>query len=316
MGRKKYAGYWGYFPRSRPLPVQDGIKARTQRGEFGEHWWARRWIQVLESYGWDSRLQRGRSYARRGQVLDIDVRLGRVTAHVQGSRRQPYTVRIEIRPLDNEQWERAIDAIAQQALFAAQLLAGEMPVEIEQAFQSAGVSLFPASHDIGMNCSCPDWAVPCKHIAAVYYLLGEEFDRDPFLLFTLRGCTREHLMTALRARRVAGAPLEEDVAEDMALEGQPLEADLGQFWRPRENLDGLRIAIAPPPVETALLKRLGPPPFSQRPEAFIGTLTLVYAAVTERALTLAFGEDWFESEEDLDEEMMITRRQPRGAEPG
>ncbi len=298
MSRKKNASYWGYFPRSKPIPVEDGIKARTKRGAFGEHWWARRWVQVLESYGWDNRLQRGRTYARKGQVLDIDVRMGRVTARVQGSRRQPYTVRIRIQLLDAEQWERAIDAIAEQALFAAQLLSGKMPVEIERAFQAAGVSLFPASHELGMNCSCPDWAVPCKHIAAVYYLLGEEFDRDPFLLFTLRGCTREHLMTALRARRVADAPVEEGEAEaeDMPPEGEPLEADLTHFWNPQESLDGFRIAIEPPPVETALLKRLGPPSFSRRPEAFIGTLTLVYAAVTERALTLAFGEDRFEAE--------------------
>ena len=293
MSRKRYSNYWGYFPPSRPIPVEDGIKARTKRGQFGKNWWAQRWIAVLQTFGWSNRLQRGRTYARKGQVLNIDVRPGRVNARVQGSRRKPYSVRIEIAPLSGKQWERAIDAMAGQALFAAQLLAGEMPPEIEEAFEAAGVSLFPTSDDVGMSCSCPDWAVPCKHIAAVYYLLGEEFDRDPFLLFTLRGRTREQVMEALRARRAAAAPLVEEAApgEEPEPQAEPLEETLPRFWELRRGLGGFRVTIAPPPVETALLKRLGPPPFSRRPEAFVGVLTLAYATVTERALALAFGEE-------------------------
>jgi len=293
MSRRRYSNYWGYFPKSTPIPVEGGIKARTQRGQFGEHWWAQRWIAVLESFGWDNRLQRGRTYARKGQVLDIEVHPGRVIAHVQGSRREPYSVRIEITPLSDDQWERAIDAMAQQALFAAQLLAGEMPPEIEQAFHAAGVSLFPTGQDIEMSCSCPDWAVPCKHIAAVYYLLGEEFDRDPFLMFKLRGRTREQVMAALRARRATGAPPVEEIVQEEEPEPQvePLEAGLPRFWEPWESLGDFRVTITPPSVETALLKRLGPPPFSRRPEAFVGALTLAYAAVTDQALALAFEED-------------------------
>jgi uncharacterized Zn finger protein len=292
MARRRRSNYWGYFPPSSPIPVKDGIKARTRRGQFGEHWWARRWIAVLESFGWDNRLQRGRTYARKGQVMNIDVHPGWVTARVQGSRRTPYTVRIQITPLSDDQWERAIDAMAQQALFSARLLAGEMPLEIEQAFHAARVSLFPASDDIAMSCSCPDWVVPCKHIAAVYYLLGEEFDRDPFLLFALRGRTREQVVQALRSRRAAGAsPVEEAVPEEEPEpQVEPLDAHLPRFWEPLKSLAGFRVTVAPPPVETALLKRLGPPAFSRRPQAFIGALTLAYSTVTDRALALAFGE--------------------------
>ena len=294
MARRRYAdNYWGYFPSSSPIPVKDGIKARTQRGQFGEYWWAQRWISVLESLGWDNRLQRGRTYARKGQVMNIDVQPGRITARVQGSRRIPYTVRIQITPLREDEWGRVIDAMAEQAIFAAQLLAGEMPPDIEQAFHTSGVSLFPTSHDIAMSCSCPDWAVPCKHVAAVYYLLGEEFDQDPFLLFKLRGCTREHLIAALRARRASDAlPAEEATPERQAeTSREPLDAELTHFWEPRASLGDFHVTIASPSVETALLKRLGPPPFSQRPKAFVGALTLLYAAVTERALALAFGEE-------------------------
>ena len=292
MGRRRYSSYWGYFPKSTPIPVEDGIKARTKRGQFGKNWWARRWIAVLQTFGWSNRLQRGRTYARKGQVMNIDVRPGQVNARVQGSRRRPYNVCIEIAPLSDKQWERAIDTLAGQALFAAQLLAGEMPPEIEQVFKAAGVSLFPTSDDVGMNCSCPDWAVPCKHIAAVYYLLGEEFDRDPFLLFTLRGRTREQVMEALRARRAADAFSVEEAApeEEPKPKAEPLEADLSRFWELQEGLGTFRVTIAPPGIETALLKRLGPPSFSRRPGAFIGTLTLAYATITDRALALAFGE--------------------------
>jgi len=183
------------------------------------------------------------------------------------------------------------EAITRDAVLGR--LAGEMPPEIEQAFQAAGVSLFPTRNEIAMSCSCPDWAVPCKHIAAVYYLLGEEFDRDPFLLLTLRGRTRDQVMAALRGRRAAAAsPVEEAGPEEQPEpQVEPLDADLSRFWELRDGLGGFRVTIAPPPVETALLKRLGPPPFSRRPEAFVGALTLVYAAVTDRALALAFGEE-------------------------
>ena len=279
--------YWGYFPPSRPIPVEDGIKARTQRGRFGEHWWSQRWIGVLESFGNSKRLGRGRTYARKGQVMNIDLQPGLITARVQGSRRTPYSVRIEIAPLSDAQWERAIDALAAQAFFAAQLLGGRMPPEIEDVFTTVGASLLPTSADVEMSCSCPDWANPCKHIAAVYYLLAEAFDRDPFHTFTLRGRSRDQVMEALRERRVAATSAAQPLAPDEKPE--PLEETLSDFWTPRESLGDFHVAITPPTVETVLLKRLGAPTFSERPEAYLASLTLAYGFVTDRALALAFG---------------------------
>jgi uncharacterized Zn finger protein len=281
-------GYWGYFPRSEPIAVKDGLKARTKHGQFGEHWWSRRWIEVLESFGNRPRLGRGRTYARKGQVMNIDLQPGLITARVQGSRRAPYKVRIEIAPLSDPQWEQAMDALAAQAFFSAQLLGGQMPPEIEGVFEAAGASLLPGSDDVEMSCSCPDWANPCKHIAAVYYLLAEDFDRDPFRTFTLRGRTREQVMEALRDRRAAATATTESVAAERAPE--PLEDNISNFWGLGESLEGFLVAIASPQVETALLKRLGPPSFSQRPEALRAALKLAYASVTDRALALAFGE--------------------------
>lgn len=299
--------YWdddgSFFPKSEPIPVEGGIVARTGRGKrFGATWWAGRWIEVLESFGWESRLQRGRRYARMGQVLSIDLAPGHVRAQVQGSRPKPYRVSIDIEPLDDVAWERVIAAMAERAIFAARLLAGEMPQDIEEAFQAAGASLFPGSaRDIRTHCSCPDFANPCKHIAAVYYLLGEAFDRDPFVIFRLRGRSQEEIVAALRARRAeaANAEPEAGATDAPAPEAEtppelPLEACLDRFWSPAEPLDDLQFHIARPEVPLALLKRLGEPPFwpqGQQTPDFATSLGPIYEAITQAALDLAFGED-------------------------
>ncbi len=199
------ASYWHRFPQRRPRrQATDGIKAKSRRGRIGESWWSERFIAALEALTDAARLGRGRSYARTGQVMDLDVAPGLVTARVQGSRRTPYRVRIAVRPLTEPQWRRVEEAMAGQAIFLAALLAGEMPRDIEDAFAAAGLSLFPTdARDLDSECSCPDWANPCKHIAATAYILGEAFDEDPFLMFTLRGRDRETLLEHLRERRAA-----------------------------------------------------------------------------------------------------------------
>ena len=157
---------------------------------------------ALERVVNSGRLNRGRTYARAGQVLSLDEVGGVVKARVQGTRPQPYKVTIKLKPLSDRQWDKVIDALSGQALFAAQLLAGEMPQEIDAVFAAAGSSLFPATEgELETECSCPDWANPCKHVAATHYILAEQLDEDPFLLFRLRGRTQEQVMAALRARR-------------------------------------------------------------------------------------------------------------------
>lgn len=192
----------GFVPPSRPITVEGGIRATSQRGDIGESWWSRRFLSLLEEFGYGSRLARGRNYARRGQVLDLSVAPGEVRATVQGSRRQPYRVRIGLEPLDDADWRRAEQAMAERALFMARLLAGDMPKQIEEAFEACALSLFPRSgSELGSGCTCPDWARPCKHVAAVFYLLAEAFDADPFLVFEWRGRTQEQLIEDLRALR-------------------------------------------------------------------------------------------------------------------
>src|SRR5659263_108254 len=175
--------FWGGYTPSKPIKVEGGIKAKSKGGCIGDTWWSKRWVSVLESFGWSNRLERGRRYARGGQVIGFKLLPGKVTASVQGSTPKPYSVLIEVKSFSEAEWEKAIEEMSEKAVFAAKLLAGEMPQNIEEAFKSAGMSLFPASSkDIKTDCSCPDSANPCKHIAAVYYILAEEFDRDPFML--------------------------------------------------------------------------------------------------------------------------------------
>ena len=221
------------------------------------------------------RLARGRSYARAGQVLDFELSQGKVTARVQGSRVRPYQVRIGVLPLTTAQWRRVQDRLASQALFRAKLLAGEMPREIEEVFAECGTPLFPRSAaDLDMHCSCPDWGVPCKHLAAVCYVLAEEFDRDPFGMLAWRGKARDELLAALRliqagpgqARpraRAAGGPADRarPGAAGLDVPGPPLEECLDGFWSPGLSPARLRaLATAPDAAAPDLLLRMFPPP--------------------------------------------------------
>lgn len=245
------------FPPSQPIEVKGGIKASSKRGGFAEKWWGRRWIEVLESFRIGARLQRGRAYARRGQVLDLSIGPGKVSARVQGSRPRPYEATIRLGLLSAAEWERVAAVLAERPAYLARLLAGEMPREIEEAFSEAGLSLFPARHDdLKTECSCPDWSNPCKHLAAVYYLLAEAFDRDPFLLFRLRGLDREGLV-----QMVLGAGPAEEEAPPEAPPREPLPAASAPFWG-----DGGPWTIdpgqGPPPAAWAILvRRLGAFPF-------------------------------------------------------
>jgi uncharacterized Zn finger protein len=272
---------WRDWGSARPRRVEGGIKARSKRGAIGEQWWSRRFISVLESYGMSGRLARGRSYARAGQVLDFELAQGKVTARVQGSRVRPYQVRIGVLPLTTAQWRRVQERLASQALFRAKLLAGEMPHEIEEVFDDCGTPLFPVTAgDLDMRCSCPDWGVPCKHLAAVCYVLAEEFDRDPFGLLAWRGKGRDELLAALRQIRAAAPgpgrppdPAHRDLAgpatgiawrASLDVPSRPLAESLETFWSPALSPARLRaLATAPGPAAPDLLLRMFPPPSVQ-----------------------------------------------------
>ena len=199
---------------SAPIKVEGGLKARSARGAIGETWWSRRFIDVMESLVVGGRLTRGRSYARKGQVLSLDITAGAVRAQVQGSRPKPYAVVIGLAPFSELVWAKVEVALSEQALFSAKLLSGEMPPGLDEVFASAGAPLFPqALGDLTMKCSCPDYAVPCKHLAATFYLLAEAFDADPFQILAWRGRGRDDLLARLRKLRSGGAGDSDGVAD-------------------------------------------------------------------------------------------------------
>jgi uncharacterized Zn finger protein len=288
---------WDWYPKSQPRRPANGIKAQTQRGQFGKSWWASKWIDALERLVDPGRLTRGRSYARSGQVLNLDIKPGRVESRVQGSRPSPYKVRIEVKPLSDKDWDRVADAMAKQAIFAAKLLSGEMPPNVEEAFATAKVNLFPVSRsDLETDCSCPDYSNPCKHIAAVYYLLGEQFDTDPFLLFRLRGKRKDEIIAMLRARRTTTELTAEPTAEKKRKSRAPtepvlpLEKCLDRFWDEADHLEDFAVEIEAPTVNAVPIKRLGAPGFWRDSKIdFLKLFESAYMGLTESSLDTALG---------------------------
>ena len=251
-----------------------------------ETWWADRWVHALERIGWKGRLANGRKYAAEGRVVAFTIEAGRIRAKVQGTRVEPYDVTIALKPLPDADWDLVVDIMSCQALFTAQLLAGEMPQDVEEVFVAARAPLFPRyKEDIQARCTCPDPANPCKHIAAVFYRMAEAFDKDPFLIFHLRGRSREALLASLREKRA-----EEAMAMPMMVEThdagslEPL-----RFWQAGEELEAVHIAVAPK-VVASTAKRLGRPPFWRSPADPITHLGQIYEAIAKRAREVSLNE--------------------------
>ena len=294
--RRSFHDFYDFPPPSVPRQAKGGIKSRSKRGAFGESWWAKRWIAVLESFDIGARLGRGRSYARRGQVLDVEVGKGTVSARVQGSRVRPYKVEIRVTTLSQAAWEKLAKVLSEQVIFAARLLTGDMPENIEEAFEKAGLSLFPSRQgDLRTSCSCPDWSNPCKHIAAVYYLLGEEFDRDPFLIFKLRGMAREELVGLVG--KTTSTPLPEHEAA-VSFPPEPLPAEPDAFWGASETEEDVVGEVHPPSVAAALPKRLGSFPFWRGEEDFLPALEAIYRQASRLGLEVFLGESKGSTGED------------------
>jgi uncharacterized Zn finger protein len=307
-------GDFGYFPPSVPREAKGGIRAHTQRGAFASTWWGRRWIEVLEGFGLGARLGRGQRYARKGQVLTLEIEPGSVAATVQGSRARPYRVRVRLEPLPESAWAEIVERLAGDVGLGARLLAGEMPQEVEEVVEAAGARLFPDRFaDLETACSCPDWSNPCKHVAAVHYLLAEELDRDPFLLFRLRGKEREALTADLLDAGRGGAALDAgdrgdalgspasavDRQASNAHEGFSWPSDPDAFWgRPAAGTDeeigvdaagpdpGEPFLPTVPAIHAALARRLGPFPFWRGERPFLEGMTELYRKASVQAREL------------------------------
>ncbi len=305
---ERSGGWWP--PPSKPIPVEGGLQAKSQRGRIGDTWWSQRFIAVLESVGIGGRLDRGKRYARTGQVISMEIGPGRVTASVQGSRATPYALSISTKVLTAAEWDAAEAVMESSAIFMASLLAGDMPEEIEEAFAGSSGPLFPSSaRAFDSECSCPDWENPCKHIAAVYFLLAEAFDDDPFLIFAWRGRSKAELLANLRSRR-RGSNLRRSSPNFGSGGSAPL-SNAGPFgwpepdpdshsrsrvepaslWGRDEDLSTIetrpRLAVAP----DLLLRQLDPAPLAADGPLITEALRPLYEAVTTGAAALALGED-------------------------
>ena len=279
---------WWNFEHGPRRAAKDGIRARSQKGDIGESWWSKRFIEALQAVTDAGRLSRGRSYARTGQVMDLKMEPGRVTSRVQGSAPTPYRVSIALVPFTDAEWARAEAALAGEALFAAALLAGEMPRDVEQAFAAAGLTLFPTKpRELRTSCSCPDAANPCKHVAATYYILAEAFDGDPFLVLAWRGRPRERLLERLRDLRGA-APAAEEVPATVDAAAEDL-APAADFWRAGPELAELHFAPRAAETPDAILRELGPLPDAAGGHPVAAALAEAYRLFTTHAEQRAFG---------------------------
>ena len=291
-------GYY-YFPKSSPRAVKDGIKVKSKRGDIGEQWWSKRFLDALNRMGMDNRLARGRTYARKGQVTSLVIKKGVVHASVQGSRPRPYQVSIALNTWDDKEWKKVISEIADQALHAASLLSGEIPHEIEEIVEKAGVHLFPGStKDLKTDCNCPDYANPCKHIAAVYYILAERFDADPFLIFAMRGKEKEELLEELRRER--GSPEDEPVPESQFIDSpvpEPAPLSPVGFYDLKTSLDDFKVhPTAEPEVTGAVLRRLGPSPLFVGKKNFSELIAPVYEFAPDYVRKMIHGDENLPSE--------------------
>ena len=303
--------------RGRKRSGASGRRPRRDRGQ--SNWWAQRWSTSLDVIQVGRRLGHGRTYARQGRVIELEFEKGSATAMVQGSRDAPYLVRMHFSTLSATDWKRVLHALGEDTDLGGGLFRGEFPKGVEEAFTSLSLSLFPSGQgDLKAACSCPDQANPCKHVAAVFYRLGEEVDRDPFLLLRLRGLDRTELMEALartpaaRAALVAppsadamtragdnelrpqdrgrtSAPLDEERRQPAE---EPLPAEPQVFWAglAGERDGEAREEVRLPMVSGALARRLGGFPFWRGENSCNVVMDQIYQASSQVGLSIYLGE--------------------------
>jgi len=270
--------------------------------KFSRTWWGKRFIEALEEFSDSSRLGRGRSYANNGKIIEYRIDKNKITATVRGSvnpyfgvyKEPKYNTKIEITPIDKNSWSKAIKYISSKASFVSKLLMNEVPDNIESAFADLGLHLLPHSKkDFKTNCSCPDWSNPCKHIAGVYYLVASQLDHNPFILFELRGLSKDELQAEL-AKSPLGKALSSELTANKEI---PLASATSyytkiekvtvtekisprEFWLGTKRLpSNIEVAEAAS-IPAILVKKQGDfPNFWQKDTSFISVMEELYQRV-------------------------------------
>ena len=185
-----------YSQFGRPRLVRGGVQAKTRSGKFGRSWWGRTLVDTVERLADSGRMSRGRSYARAGQVIDFQVRLGEVVAEVQGSQIDPFTATFAVRPLESDEISELATAVRDSPGMLAEIVSGSLPQEL------AAYLLPESATDLDFSCTCPDSGYPCKHVASVVYLTAEHLDTKPIAMLTLRGVDLEQLIAGVEEKSV------------------------------------------------------------------------------------------------------------------
>ena len=269
--------------------------------KFSRTWWGDRFIQALEAFTDEGRLQRGRSYASGGKVKSFEIEQNHIAAQVKGSvnpyfgvHKEPtYHISIEITPISKTQWKYAIERLSSKASIVSRLLLNEVPENIEDTFSTLGLYLLPHTRkDFKTKCSCPDSANPCKHIAGVYYLVASQLDNNPFLLFELRGISKTELQAKLAESSLGKAlseelntkeiPLETSTSFYTRLEKQPVsqKPTAREFWLSTKRLPQTIEVPTQSSVSAILIKKEGDfPSFWQKDNSFIEAMEELYRRV-------------------------------------
>ncbi len=254
--------------------------ALGKQGLSEQPWWVEQWMELINSYRFKKRLERAWTYAREGNVTSIRFEGRRVHARVQGTDEDPYKVKLWLDVLNDEDWEYVLEALTQKAKWSAQLLAGIMPSDIERAFAASGRRLFPFKlQEVKSECSCPDKANPCKHISAIYFLMGDRFSEDPFVLFQLRGRTRSKLLKDLaeQRRKVLSKIVKEKQENNKEnneqkknykslIKSHPAVSDPSLWWKYSANLNAELVVITPAMEGDTALDSAGEIPLAEEPK--------------------------------------------------
>lgn len=290
-------------PLLRPRKVRGGVKIPAGDVAAPTAWVAQRWLRLMEQAAEGPRLVEALDdYARAGQTKRINFLPGKVDASIQGRSERPYTTQIAFETFTHEMWDKIVEAMAEGSLYAAKLLANELPPNIEDVFAPLGIKLFPVEPgEIRHACTCLEWRNEnggnpsvlaagrwCKHICCASYLLAQKLASEPFMVFLMRGLEGQELLERLRQRRVvagAGLGLTSIYAQRVPgvadLPNSSLEEAIPQFWDAGPSMLELDIALTAPPVSHPLLRRLGQSPFTAAQFPLVGLLASCYDTISQ-----------------------------------
>jgi uncharacterized Zn finger protein len=277
---------WNYYREySGPRATRAGIKAKSARGKFGQTKIGMAWERLIGS---DSRISKARSYARKGQVIDMSLDAGEIKGSIQGSRSTPYTGFIHVAIFSPQDWLRWLDKVASSEDLVAELLNDQLSERAEELIREVmGKPLVPGKvADLTFECSCPDYAEPCKHVAALHLLTCEQLDDRPTLMLMLRGLDLDHMRATLTRATLAQRPPSGAHAKAPVTSALPLPIDPDAFWARHSTPLTLNLRARLPASPEAILGELGPPPLWHAERALGELLAPVYQAAQHHGLEL------------------------------